>query len=82
MANKLVVKGNERGQFQIKMTTTEGTINCVVSVPMQPPSPMVLRRGTALSLAKTLAKKLDAEIKDSAIIAPAMMSSLAGHSAG
>jgi hypothetical protein len=36
VANKLGPKNNARGQFQIAMTTLEGTINCVVSVPVEP----------------------------------------------
>src|SRR5436190_248412 len=31
MANKLRIKNNVRGQFQIGMTTPQGTISCVVS---------------------------------------------------
>jgi hypothetical protein len=63
MANKLRIKNNVRGQFQIAMTTLEGTINCVVSVPMEPPSaPAVQRRDAALELARALARRLDEEI--------------------
>ena len=60
MANKLRIKNNVRGQFQIAMTTLEGTINCVVSVPVEPPS--APRRDIALELAKALARRLDEEI--------------------
>jgi hypothetical protein len=64
MANKLRIKNNVRGQFQIGMTTLEGTINCVVSVPLEPPSAQAIqRRDVALELAKALARRLDEEIK-------------------
>ena len=63
MANKLRIKNNVRGQFQIGMTTLEGTINCVVSVPLEPPSALAIaRRDVALELAKALARRLDEEI--------------------
>jgi len=61
MANKLRIKNNVRGQFQIGMTTLEGTINCVVSVPLEPLA--IARRDVALELAKALARRLDEEIK-------------------
>jgi hypothetical protein len=67
MANKLRIKNNVRGQFQIGMTTPQGTINCVVSVPMEPASERVLHpRDTALEMAKALARRLDEEIKTGA----------------
>jgi hypothetical protein len=63
MANKLRIKNNVRGQFQIGMTTLEGTINCVVSVPVEPPCEATAqRRDVALELAKALARRLDEEI--------------------
>jgi hypothetical protein len=63
MANKLRIKNNVRGQFQIAMTTLEGTINCVVSVPVEPPNAQAAqRRDVALELAKALARRLDEEI--------------------
>jgi hypothetical protein len=63
MANKLRIKNNVRGQFQIAMTTLEGTINCVVSVPVDPPCEQAAqRRELALELAKALARRLDEEI--------------------
>ena len=63
MANKLRIKNNVRGQFQIAMTTVEGTINCVVSVPVEPPcAATAQRRDAALELAKALARRLDEEI--------------------
>jgi hypothetical protein len=63
MANKLRIKNNVRGQFQIAMTTLEGTINCVVSVPVEPPCEAAAqRRDAALELAKALARRLDEEI--------------------
>jgi hypothetical protein len=63
MANKLRIKNNVRGQFQIAMTTVEGTINCVVSVPLEPPCEQATpRRDVALELAKALARRLDEEI--------------------
>jgi hypothetical protein len=61
MANKLRIKNNVRGQFQIGMTTPQGTISCVVSVPLEPPT--APRRDIALELAKALARRLDEEIK-------------------
>jgi hypothetical protein len=64
MANKLRIKNNVRGQFQIGMTTAEGTISCVVSVPVESPSEHIIhRRDAALELAKALARRLDEEIK-------------------
>lgn len=64
MANKLRIKNNVRGQFQIGMTTPEGTISCVVSVPIEAPSEQTIhRRYAALELAKALARRLDEEIK-------------------
>jgi hypothetical protein len=63
MANKLRIKNNVRGQFQIGMTTLEGTINCVVSVPAEPPHERTIqRREVALELAKALVRRLDDEI--------------------
>ena len=63
MANKLRIRNNVRGQFQIGMTTLEGTINCVVSVPVEPPNARTTqRRDVALELAKALARRLDDEI--------------------
>ena len=62
MANKLRIKNNVRGQFQIAMTTVEGTINCVVSVPVEPREQTPPRRDVALELAKALARRLDEEI--------------------
>jgi hypothetical protein len=62
MANKLRIKNNVRGQFQIAMTTLEGTINCVVSVPLEPCGQATPRRDVALELAKALARRLDEEI--------------------
>jgi predicted amidophosphoribosyltransferase len=62
MANKLRIKNNVRGQFQIAMTTLEGTINCVVSVPLEPCAQATPRRDVALELAKALARRLDEEI--------------------
>jgi hypothetical protein len=63
MANKLRIKNNVRGQFQIAMTTVEGTINCVVSVPVEPSNAQTApRRDLALELAKALARRLDEEI--------------------
>ena len=62
MANKLRIKNNVRGQFQIAMTTLEGTINCVVSVPLEPCERATPRRDLALELAKALARRLDEEI--------------------
>jgi polysaccharide deacetylase 2 family uncharacterized protein YibQ len=65
MVNKLRIKNNVRGQFQIGMTAAEGTINCVVSVPMEPPSQQAVhRRLTALELAKVLVRRLDEEIRN------------------
>jgi hypothetical protein len=61
MANKLRIKNNVRGQFQIAMTALEGTINCVVSVPVEPHE-RAPRRDVALELAKALARRLDEEI--------------------
>jgi hypothetical protein len=58
--NKLRVRDNERGQFQVKLTSTEGTITCVVSVAKEMAGPE--RRQTALRLAKALAGRLDGEI--------------------
>lgn len=69
MANKLRIKNNVRGQFQIAMTTVEGTINCVVSVPVEPPCEATAqRRDLALELAKALARRLDEEINARAAI--------------
>jgi hypothetical protein len=63
MANKLRIKNNVRGQFQIGMTTLEGTINCVVSVPVEPPNERTIqRREVALELARALVRRLDDEI--------------------
>ena len=58
--NKLRVRDNERGQFQVKLTSTEGTITCVVSVTKEMAAPE--RRQRALRLAKVLAGRLDGEI--------------------
>ena len=63
MANKLRIKNNVRGQFQIGMTTPQGTINCVVSVPVETAEQTLHRRDAALELAKALARRLDEEIK-------------------
>jgi hypothetical protein len=69
MANKLRIKNNVRGQFQIGMTTPHGTINCVVSVPMEPASDRtMLPRDAALEMAKALARCLDEEIKTDASV--------------
>jgi hypothetical protein len=69
MANKLRIKNNVRGQFQIAMTTLEGTINCVVSVPLEPASRLAIqRRDVALELAKALARRLDEEIDARAVM--------------
>ena len=59
--NKLRVRDNERGQFQVQLTSTEGTITCVVSVTKEMATPE--RRRTALTLAKVLAGRLDGEIE-------------------
>jgi len=67
MANKLRIKNNVRGQFQIGMTTPQGTISCVVSVPMEPASERTMHpRDAALEMAKALARRLDQEIGASA----------------
>jgi hypothetical protein len=60
LMNKLRVRDNERGQFQVKLTSTEGTITCVVSVAKEMTAPE--RRQTALRLAKALVGRLDGEI--------------------
>jgi len=60
--NKIRVKDNTRGQFQIKMTTPDGTITCVVS-PEVESALMAERRSAALVLAKRLASVLEDEIK-------------------
>ena len=60
--NKLRVKDNTRGQFQIQMTTPDGTITCVVS-PGIDSTLRAERRAAALALAKRLAQRLEGEIK-------------------
>ena len=60
MANKLRIKNNVRGQFQIGMTTPHGTISCVVSVAAS--ARTVHPRDAALEMAKALARRLDEEI--------------------
>ena len=60
--HKIRVKDNTRGQFQIKMTTPDGTITCVVS-PEVEGALMAERRSAALVLAKRLAAVLEGEIK-------------------
>jgi hypothetical protein len=62
LVNKIRVKDNTRGQFQIRMTTPEGTITCVVS-PASESELQVERRDAALLLAKRLAQRLEGEIK-------------------
>jgi hypothetical protein len=62
LVNKIRVKDNTRGQFQIQMTTPDGTITCVVSPAIE--SDLVAeRRDAALVLAKRLAQRLEGEIK-------------------
>jgi len=58
--NKLRVRDNERGQFQVKLTCQEGTIACVVNVTREMAA--IERRQTALTLAKVLARRLDDDI--------------------
>ena len=60
--HKIKVKDNTRGQFQIRMTTPDGTITCVV-VPAIESDLMIERRNAALLLAKRLAQHLEGEIK-------------------
>jgi hypothetical protein len=60
--NKLRVKDNTRGQFQIRMTTEDGTITCVVTPPLDA-GLMAQRRDAALRQAKRLARQLDEAIK-------------------
>ena len=60
--NKLRVKDNTRGQYQIQLTTPDGTITCVVT-PGVGSNLRAERRDAALALAKRLAKRLDNEIK-------------------
>jgi hypothetical protein len=62
VVNKLRVKDNTRGQFQIQMTTPDGTITCVVT-PGVASALRVERRDAALALAKRLAQRLEGEIK-------------------
>jgi len=62
VVNKIRVKDNTRGQFQIQMTTPDGTITCVVSPTVESPV-MAERRSAALVLAKRLAQHLEGEIK-------------------
>jgi hypothetical protein len=62
LVNRIRVKDNTRGQFQIKMTTPDGTITCVVS-PEVESALMAERRSAALVLAKRLAALLEGEIK-------------------
>ena len=62
MVNKIRVKDNTRGQFQIRMTTPDGTITCVVA-PEVEGALMAERRSAALVLAKRLASVLEGEIK-------------------
>jgi hypothetical protein len=66
--NKLRVKDNTRGQFQIRMTTTDGTITCVVAPPVDE-GVLAQRRDTALQLAKRLARRLDEAIKPAPVTA-------------
>lgn len=63
--DKVRVKDNTRDQFQIRLTTTDGTITCVVLVP-DPERRALLseRRSVALQRAKRLAQRLDSEIKE------------------
>jgi hypothetical protein len=63
--DKVRVKDNTRDQFQIRLTTVDGTITCVVLVP-DPERQTLLsqRRSVALQLAKRLARRLDSEIKE------------------
>ena len=60
--NKLRVKDNTRGQYQIQMTTPDGTITCVVT-PGVESALRAERRDAALALAKRLAQRLEGEIK-------------------
>jgi hypothetical protein len=60
--NKLRVKDNTRGQFQVRMTTEDGTITCVVTPPLDA-GLMAQRRDAALRQAKRLAQQLDEAIK-------------------
>ena len=62
VVNKLRVKDNTRGQFQIQMTTPDGTITCVVT-PGVESALRAERRDAALALAKRLAQRLEGEIK-------------------
>jgi len=62
VVNKLRVKDNTRGQYQIQLTTPDGTITCVVT-PGVESNLRAERRDAALALAKRLAKRLDGEIK-------------------
>lgn len=62
VVSKIRVKDNTRGQFQIRLTTPEGTITCVVAPEIE--SKLVAeRRDAALILAKKLAQRLEGEIK-------------------
>ena len=63
--NKIRVKDNTRGQFQIQMTTPDGTITCVVA-PAIASDLMAERRDAALMLAKRLAQRLEGEIRPAA----------------
>jgi hypothetical protein len=62
VVSKVRVKDNTRGQFQIRLTTPEGTITCVV-VPEIESKLQAERREAALVLAKKLAQRLEGEIK-------------------
>lgn len=62
MVTKIRVKDNTRGQFQIRLTTPDGTITCVVSPTIESKA-QTERRDAALVLAKRLAQRLEGEIK-------------------
>jgi hypothetical protein len=62
VVSKIRVKDNTRGQFQIRLTTPDGTITCVVS-PAIESTHQTERRDAALILAKRLAQRLEGEIK-------------------
>jgi hypothetical protein len=62
VVSKIRVKDNTRGQFQIRLTTPEGTITCVVT-PETESKLQAERRDAALILAKKLAQRLEGEIK-------------------
>jgi len=62
VVSKIRVKDNTRGQFQIRLTTPDGTITCVVS-PSIESKHQTERRDAALILAKKLAQRLEGEIK-------------------